>query len=156
LYLILKRYLRAYKLMYTVGVHKSNAKTSIARISTMTSILDFLSLCFNMNSIIIAITTANSSLPILHQFLMKFIRFINNTNWASWYDVAHAHMPQIHWHCYSFLRENFNHVPNFATNFGNVNVMSENQPISELNIQPLVRAITSTTLKAFKGNIILH
>jgi hypothetical protein len=63
------------------------------------------------------------------------------------YDATHVHMPQIHWHCYSFLEKIFNHIANFATDFGNVNVMSENYPMSELNIQPLVCAIT--TLRTF-------
>jgi hypothetical protein len=63
-------------------------------------------------------------------------------------------MPILHWHCYSFLERVSNHIADFATDFGNVNVTSENQPISELNIQPLIRAIT--TMRAFKDNIILH
>jgi hypothetical protein len=130
-----------------LGMHKSKAETSIARIGTMTSILDFSSLCINMDLIIMAITTTDSPLPILHQFLMKFIRLINNTKWACWYDAIHAHMPQIHCHCYSLLEKIFNHVANFATDFGNVNV-------SELNFQPLVHAITM--LRAFEDNIILH
>jgi hypothetical protein len=63
-------------------------------------------------------------------------------------------MPRIRWHCYSFLEKIFNQVTNFATNFGNMNVASENHPILEPNIQPLVCAIT--TLRAFEDNIILH
>jgi hypothetical protein len=141
------------KSMDVLNVHKSKAKTYIAHIGTMTT-LNFLSLCINMDSIIMAIATANSPSPILHQLLMKFIRLTNNTIWAHWYGATHAHMPQIHWHCYSFLEKIFNHIANFATDFGNVNVTSENCPISELNIQPLVHAITM--LRAFEDNIILH
>jgi hypothetical protein len=62
-------------------------------------------------------------------------------------------MPLLHWHCYSFLERVFNHIANFATNLGNMNLTSENQPISELNIQPLICAIT--TMRTFKDNIIL-
>ncbi len=53
------------KSMDVLGMHKSKAKSSIARISTMTSILDLSSLCINMDLIITAITTANSPSPIL-------------------------------------------------------------------------------------------
>ncbi len=113
------------KSMDFLDVHKSKAKTSIAWICTMTSILDLSSLSINMDLIIMAITTANSPLPILHQFLIKFIRLFNNTKWACWYCAYHAHMSQIHWHCFSFLEKIFNHVANFATDFGNVNVVSE-------------------------------
>jgi hypothetical protein len=101
-----------------------------------------------------AITTAASPPPILRQFSMKFIRIINSTVWARWYDATHAHTPFLHWHCYSFLERVFNHIANFATDFGNLNITSENQPILELNIQPLIHAIT--TMRAFKNNIILH
>ncbi len=62
----------------------------------MTSILDFLSLCINMDSIIMAITTADRPLSLLCHFLMNIIKLINNTKWACWYDATHAHMPQIH------------------------------------------------------------
>jgi hypothetical protein len=63
-------------------------------------------------------------------------------------------MPLLDWHCYSFLERVFNNIANFDTNFGNVNIASENQPILELNIQPLICAIT--TMRAFEDNIILH
>jgi hypothetical protein len=142
------------KSMDVVDMHKSKAKTSIAPIGTMMSILDFSSLCINMESIITAIMTTDSPLPILCQFFMKFIRLINNTKWACWYDATHLCMPQICWYCYSFLEKVFNHIANFATNFGNVNIVAENHPISELNIQPLVHAII--TMRAFEDNIILH
>jgi hypothetical protein len=142
------------KCMDVIKVHKSKAKITIVCIDAMMSIIDFLSLCINMDSIIMAITTADNPMPILHQFLNKFIRIINNTKWACWFDATHTHMPLIHWHCYSLLEKVFNHVADFATNFGNVNVTAENCPILELNIQPLVCAITM--MRAFEDNIILH
>ncbi len=120
----------------------------------MVSIVNFSSLCININSIITAITLADNPPPILRQLLMKFIRIINNIEWAQWYDATHVHMPNLYWHCYSFLERVFNHIADFATDFGNVNVASENQPILGLNIQPLIHAIT--TMRAFEDNIILH
>jgi hypothetical protein len=63
-------------------------------------------------------------------------------------------MPNLYWYCYSFLEMIVNHLTDFATNFGNVNVVSEGRPILELNIQPIIRA--ARTMKAFEDNIILH
>ena len=63
-------------------------------------------------------------------------------------------MPNLHWYCYSFLEKILNHMADFATDFGNVNVVSEGRPISDLNIQPIIRA--ARTIKAFEDNIILH
>jgi hypothetical protein len=142
------------KSMDVLDAHKSKAKTSIAQIGTMVSGINFSSICINMDLIIMAITTAENPPPILCQFSMKFIRIINSTEWAQWYNATHVHLPLLHWHCYFFQERVFNHVANFVTNFGNVNVASENQPILELNIQPLIHAIS--TMRALKDNIILH
>jgi hypothetical protein len=142
------------KNMDVLDAHKSKVKTSITQIVTKVSIVNFSSLCINMDLIITAITTADSPPAILRQFLMKFIRIINSTVRAQWYDATHAHMPLLHWHCYFFLEKVFNHIANFAADFGNVNIAAENQSISELNIQPLIQAIT--TRRAFEDNIILH
>jgi hypothetical protein len=142
------------KSMDVLDMHKSKAKTSITQIGTMVSVVNFSSLCVNMDLIIMAITTADSSPPILRQFLIKFIKIINSTEWAQWFNATHLHMPLLHWHCYSFLKKVFNHIADFPTNFGYVNVASENRLISELNIEPLICAIM--TMRAFKDNIILH
>ncbi len=69
------------KSMDVLDTHKSKTKSSIACIGMMMSILDFLSLCINMDSITTAITSADNPLPILSQFLMKVIRITNNTKW---------------------------------------------------------------------------
>jgi hypothetical protein len=65
-----------------LNAHKSKAKTPIAQIGAMVSVVGFSSLCINMDLIIMAITTADSPPPIFHQFLMKFIRIINSTELA--------------------------------------------------------------------------
>ncbi len=87
-----------------LDMHKSKTNTSIARIGTMVSVINFSSLCINMDSIVMTITTADNPPPILCQFLMKFIRTIKSTEWTRWYNAAHVHMPLLHWHCYSFLK----------------------------------------------------
>jgi hypothetical protein len=121
------------KSMDVLNAHKSKAKTSITQIGTMVSVVNFSSICINLDLIIMAITTADNPPPILHQFLMKFIRIISSTEWARWYNATHVHMPLLHWHRYSFLERVFNHIADFATNFGNVNVASENRHILVLN-----------------------
>jgi hypothetical protein len=50
--------------MDVLDAHKSKAKTSIAGIGSMSSVANFTSLCINMDSIITAITTADSLSPI--------------------------------------------------------------------------------------------
>jgi hypothetical protein len=45
-------------------------------------------------------------------------------------------------------------VADFATEFGNLNVVSESHPILDLHIQPIIRA--TRTMKAFEDNVALH
>ena len=120
----------------------------------MSLVVDFTSLCINMDSIITVITTADSPSPILLQFLLNFVRITNNTEWAYWWESNPGRMPNLHWYCYSFLEKIFNHIADFVTNFDNMNVVSKGRPISELNIQHIIRA--ARTMKAFEDNIVLH
>ncbi len=62
-------------------------------------------------------------------------------------------MPSLHWHAYSFLERIFNHLAKFATDFGNVNVMFGSRPLTELNTNPLTKALT--VLKALKDQLTL-
>jgi hypothetical protein len=62
-------------------------------------------------------------------------------------------MPSLHWHVYSFLERIFNHLAKFATDFGNVIVMSGSRPLTELNTNPLTKALT--VLKALKDQLTL-
>jgi hypothetical protein len=62
-------------------------------------------------------------------------------------------MPSLHWHVYSFLEHIFNLFAKFATDFGNVNVMTGLHPLMELNTKPMVKALT--VLKAFEDQLTL-
>ena len=94
-------------------------------------VVDFSSLCINIDSIITAITTAESPSPILHQFLLNFVRITNNTEWERWYESNPGRMPNLHWYCCSFPKKIFNQMVDFAANFGNMNVVSVGCPILE-------------------------
>ncbi len=58
--------------------HKTKGKTAIARIGTMHSMVDFSSLCINMDRIITAISSYDEPQPILHQVLLNFVAIVNN------------------------------------------------------------------------------
>jgi hypothetical protein len=63
-------------------------------------------------------------------------------------------MPLLHWYCYSFLEQIFNYFTDFATDFGNDNIMSKAHPITKLNTSALENALT--VLKTFCYQINLH
>jgi hypothetical protein len=133
--------------------HKTKGKTAIACIGTMHSMVDFSSLYINMDTIITANCSNDEPQPILRQILLNFYAIVNNPDWVCWSDNVGS-MPLLHWYCYSFLEQIFNCFADFATDFGNGNIMSEARPITELNTSALKSA--STVLKTFCSQINLH
>jgi hypothetical protein len=133
--------------------HKTKGKTAIARIGTMQNMMDFLSLCINMDTIVTAICSNEEPQPILWQILLKFVSIVNNLDWVCWSESVGA-MPNLHWYCYTFLERIFNCFADFVTDFGNGNIMSESRPITELNTKALVGALM--VMKAFCDQINLH
>jgi hypothetical protein len=63
-------------------------------------------------------------------------------------------MPLLHWYCYSFLKQIFNCFADFATDFGNGNIMTEACPITKLNTSTMKS--TLMVLKTFCSQINLH
>ncbi len=96
-----------------------------------------------MDTVISKICTSNEPQPIFCQILMNFIALVNNPDWEKWAESVSSMMPLIHWYCYSFLERIFNCFADFATNFGNGNIMSKARSINELNTKGLISAITA-------------
>ncbi len=65
---------------------KTKGETAIARIGTMQSMMDFSSLCINMDTIITTICSNDGPQPIFHQILLDFIAIVNNPDWVHWSD----------------------------------------------------------------------
>ncbi len=76
--------------------HKNKEKTAIACIGTMQLMVDFSSLCINMDMIITAICSNNGPQPILHQILLNFIAIVKNQDWVHWSD-KNGLMSLLHW-----------------------------------------------------------
>jgi hypothetical protein len=139
--------------MDIANAHKSKTNDAITRIGTMVNMTDFSSLCINCNTIISAIVDSSGPLPLYQQILLKFINLINNPDFDTWYAANKASVPSLHWHVYSFLERIFNHLAKFATDFGNINLMSGSRPLTELNTNPLTKALT--VLKALEDQLTL-
>jgi hypothetical protein len=100
--------------------HKTKGKTTIACIGTMQSMVDFSSLCINMDTIITPICSNEGPQPIFRQILLNFVAIVNYPDWVHWSDNVGL-MPLLHWYCYSFLKQIFNCFVEFPTDFGNGN-----------------------------------
>ena len=111
--------------------HKTKGNTAITCIGSMQNMTDFSSLCINMDTIFTAICSNEEPLPILWQILLNFALIINNPDWVRWSNSVGL-MPNLHWYCYIFFERIFNCFADFATDFGNGNIMSESYLIAEL------------------------
>ncbi len=107
----------------------------------MLNITNVTSLCINCNTVITAIVDTEGNQPLHHQFLLKFIKLLNNLEFDKWYCINKIHMPFLHWHIYTFLKKIFNLFAKFATNFGQVKVVTETCPLDDFNIKPLQKAV---------------
>jgi hypothetical protein len=139
--------------MDIVDAHKSKTNVAITFIGTMVDMTNFCSLCINCNTIISAIFNSTGPQPLYCQIFLKFINLLNNPDVIAWYAATKGSMPSLHWHVYSFLEQIFNLFAKFATDFGNVNVMTRLCPLAELKTKPLVK--TLTVLTAFKDQLTL-
>jgi hypothetical protein len=119
----------------------TNQKTNVAitLIGTMVDMTYFSSLCINCDTVISAIVDSTRPQPLYCQILLKFVNLLNNPDFNTWYVATKGSMPSLHWHVYSFLERIFNLFAKYATDFGNVNVMTESCPLAEFNTKPLVR-----------------
>ncbi len=133
--------------------HKTKGKAAIDCIGTMHSIVDFSSLCINMDTIITAICSNDEPQLILCQILLNFVDTVNNPDWVRWSENVGS-MSLLHWYHYSFFKQILNCFANFATDFGNGNIMSEACPITKLNASAMKSALT--VLKTFCYQINLH
>jgi hypothetical protein len=140
-------------LMDFANSHKTKERTAITCIGTMQSMMDFSSLCINMDMIITAICSNDGPQLIFRQILLNFVAIVNNPDWIHWSDNVGL-MPLLHWYCYSFLKQIFNCFADFATNFGNDNITTEACPITKLNTSALKSALM--VLKTFCSLINLH
>ncbi len=134
--------------------HKSKISIAISRIGTMTSMNDFTSLCINNNTIANAIISTDGPQPLWQKILMKFVGLLNNPEFDTWSAHTADAMPQLHWHAYTFLERIFNLSATFATNFNNVNVISKDRPLTELDVRPLTKAML--VFRAFEDQLTLH
>ncbi len=121
--------------------HKTKTSISIAPIGMMQDMADFTNLCIDSDTISMAMFSPKSPQPLYRQFLMMFITTVNNRDWVDWFAKNGGNMPNLHRHLYVFLERIFNELPGFAKDFGNVNIISKDCPITNLDTRFLTRAL---------------
>jgi hypothetical protein len=138
---------RSENAMDVLDSHKSKTATSIARIGTIQNVDDFTCLCVNSDTIMMGMFSTEGLQPLYRQFLLMFIKTVNNRDWTDWFAKNGGNMPGLHLHLYIFLERIFNLLADFSKNFTNINIVTMGRPISELDTSSLTKALT--VMKAF-------
>ncbi len=144
--------------MDVLDTHKTKVTTSITRIGSMSDMKYITSLCINMNAVLSAITLSTTPEPILKQLLTVIIELTINSDWEQWMELCAGGMPYLHFHFYLFIDTLWTHIADAATDFNNVNVVTESRPLTNLNLKPIFKALKvikalcdQVTLAQFQG-----
>ena len=98
-----------------------------------------------------AVFSTEGPQPLYNQFLLIFVKTVNNRDWADWFAKNGRNMPGLHWHLYIFLERIFNLLADFLKNFTNINVVTMGRLISELDISSLTKVLM--VMKAFINQV---
>jgi len=128
--------------------------TGITRIESITNMRDITSLCINICAVILAITSDSSPEPILRTFMTAISQLSLNRDWEDWIEACSSQMPHLHFHIFSFIDRIWALLATGATEFSNINVVSGNRPIGDLNLTHHRKA--AGVLRALVDQITLH
>ena len=135
-------------------LHKTKIGTGIAHIGSITNMRDITSLCINICAVISAIISDTAPEPILHTIMTTISQLTLNRDWDGWIEACGGQMPHLHFYFYSFIDRIWAILATGATDLSNINVVSENRPIGDLNLTHHAKAIT--VLQTLVNQITLH
>jgi hypothetical protein len=132
-------------------MHRKKAATTISCIGTLVSVRDVTSLCININTIILAVTSSSSPHPIIYQLFEKIIEITVNSDYGEWADQCGSSMTHLHLKIFSYIDMMSVNIARAASDFRNVNVITEQQPIANIDMSNYVREVT--VIKALVSKI---
>ena len=134
-----------YMIERTVGVQESQQskpKTTVRKIGQMNGLADFESLIINKLAEITALWNTSQSPGdpriVLRDILMNYFLYLQASQWKEWQVNVTTDMPNLHWQLYTYLESSWVHLTEFALNFTNINVITHNKPLIELETSSLV------------------
>jgi hypothetical protein len=140
--------------MDVLDSHKTKTATGIICIGSITNMRDITSLCINICAVISAITSDSSPEPVLRTIMTTISQLTLNRDWDDWIKACGSQMPHLHFHIFSFIDRIWDLLATGATKFSNINVVSGNRPIGDLNLTHHRKAIR--VLWALVNQITLH
>ena len=132
-------------------MHRKKAATTISCIGTLVSVRDVTSLCININTIILAVTSSSSPHPIIYQLFAKIIEITVNSDYGEWADQCGSSMTHLHLKIFLYIDMMSVNIARAASDFRNVNVITEQQPIANIDMSNYFRVVT--VIKALVSKI---
>ena len=102
---------------------------------------DITSLCINICAVLFAIISSTGPEPILQTIMTTIFQLTLNQDWDNWIKSCGGQMPHLHFHFYLFIDRIWALLATGATNFSNINVVSGNRPMGDLNLTHHAKAI---------------
>ena len=121
--------------------HRKKTATTITRIGSLTSVRDVTSLCININTVILAITSSDSPQPIIYQLLTKMIELTVSSDYGDWFDQCSSAMTNLHLKLFSYIDMIWVNIARGASEFRNVKVVTKQQPIAAIDMSFYTKAV---------------
>ena len=121
--------------------HRSKTVTAIKRVGKVASVKDVTSLLINMCTFVLVVTSSDDPKPLLYNMLSKIMSLTIDNDWEEWMHQCGGSIPNVHLLLLSYIDRIWVCFSNFCTDINNINVVSENRPLNELDTSEITKAI---------------
>ena len=122
--------------------NRSKAGTSMKVIGQVTDVKDVTSLLINICTIMKVVTSSDSPQPIGHQIFSEIMKLTIDNNWEEYMTICGGSIPNVHLLLLSYIDRIWVCLAKFALDFNNVNVVSENRPLEDLDLSEINKAMS--------------
>ena len=120
---------------------RSKAGTSMKVIGRVTDVKDITSLLINICTVMMVVTSSDSPKPLLHQILSKIMALTINSEWEEHMTTCGGSIPNVHLLLLSYVDRIWVCFAKFALDFNNINVVTENRPLADLDLSEINKAV---------------
>jgi len=121
---------------------RSKVVTAIKRVGKVTTMKDLTSFLINVNTVIMIVTSSESPKPLLYQIFTRIMTLTIDNDWDEWMVQCGGSIPNIHLLLLSYIDRIFVCFARFCTDINNINVVTENRSLDELDLSELSKAST--------------
>ena len=122
--------------------HRAKTGTSMKVIGKVADVKDVTSLLINVSTVIAVITSSDKPQPLLHTMLSKIMTWTIDSNWEEHMTACGGSIPNVHLLLLSYVDRIWVCFAKFALDFNNINVVTENRPLADLDLSEINKAVS--------------